>query len=351
MADIFISYKREDRQSAERLASALHQLGFDVWWDFELLSGDRYRNVIRAVIDQCRAAIVLWSAKAVESDFVMDEATYAKSQGKLCPARIDDVQLPFGFGQIHTDDLSHWEGELSHQGFANLVRAVEERVGRKGRLGAAPQSTEGQASAAELEAFKAAQIANNTPALQAFLRAHPRGAFAGFVRDQLASVDAVRPAPPDPPAHAREAAVAAKPAPAGAVRASVIFFVLAFAVTQLWSIPALWEPLGKVAFYLPGAGDQWQFGLPDAVAVFLCGFGGAYAAKACGRASIGPALAFAGLNLFVTIAIAYLSVALGLATLNGGLAFDLAVNSLPIILTAAAALMWTKAQSSRRGRS
>ena len=75
MADIFISYKREERRLAERLSIALEQLGFDVWWDFELLSGDRYRNVIRAVIDQCSAAIVLWSKLSVDSDFVMDEAT------------------------------------------------------------------------------------------------------------------------------------------------------------------------------------------------------------------------------------------------------------------------------------
>ncbi len=40
MADVFISYKREDRELAERLAHALEQLGFDVWWDFDLLAGD-----------------------------------------------------------------------------------------------------------------------------------------------------------------------------------------------------------------------------------------------------------------------------------------------------------------------
>ena len=55
MADVFISYKREDRQTAERISIALEQLGFDVWWDFELLSGDKYRNVIRALhLEICR---------------------------------------------------------------------------------------------------------------------------------------------------------------------------------------------------------------------------------------------------------------------------------------------------------
>ena len=190
MADIFISYKREDRPFAERLSIALEQLGFDVWWDFELLSGDRYRKVIRAVIDQCPAAIVLWSERAVESDFVLDEASHALRLGKLCPARIDGVPLPFGFGQSHTDDLATWEGELSHPGFQALVRAIEARVGRKGRLGAAAHNPASQAATAELESFKAAQIAGNASAMRAFLASFPRGQFAQFVRGQLETIEA-----------------------------------------------------------------------------------------------------------------------------------------------------------------
>ena len=140
MADVFISYKREDRGTAQRLADALEQLGFDVWWDLDLLAGDEYRNVIRAVIDQCSAAIVLWSTRSIESDFVMDEASHAKRKGKLCPALIDNVDLPFGFGQTHADDLTGWSGELTHAGFQALVRSLETRIGRKARLGAARRS-------------------------------------------------------------------------------------------------------------------------------------------------------------------------------------------------------------------
>ncbi len=68
MADLFISYKREDRQFAERLSIALEQLGFDVWWDFDLMSGDRFRRVIEKVIDECSAAIVLWSNCRAKAD-------------------------------------------------------------------------------------------------------------------------------------------------------------------------------------------------------------------------------------------------------------------------------------------
>ena len=201
MADVFISYKREDRELAERLAHALEQLGFDVWWDFDLLAGDKYRRVIREVIDKCSAAIVLWSGKSVESDFVMDEASHAKNRGKLCPARIDEVDLPFGFGQTHTDDLIGWDGELTHAGFQGLVRSLETRVGRKAKLGAVRRSAESQAANTELEAFQAAQLAGNVAALKAFLKEHPRGTFASFVRGQIETMEpqAVEPSASRPP--------------------------------------------------------------------------------------------------------------------------------------------------------
>jgi hypothetical protein len=162
MADIFISYKREDKAIAERLSIALEQLGFDVWWDLNLISGQPYRGAIRAVIDQCKAAIVMWSTNSVESEFVMDEASYAHRLGKLCPTRIDGVELPMGFGQTHTVDLSDWNGELSHTDFQSLVRAVEDRVGRKGKLGSGRRTPEAEAGAAELEAFSRAR---NMPAM------------------------------------------------------------------------------------------------------------------------------------------------------------------------------------------
>lgn len=219
MADVFISYKREDRAVAQRLAGALAQLGFEVWWDLELLAGDKFRKVIREVIDQCGAAIVLWSAKSVDSDFVIDEAGHALRRGRLCPVRIDAVELPFGFGQTHADDLSGWDGELTHAGFQALVRALEARTGRKARLGAGPRSAEMQALSAELQEFQAAQLAGGVAALRAFVELHPRGAFAAFVRGQIESMqaDAASALPAaarhTPPAHAPAAAPLAQARP------------------------------------------------------------------------------------------------------------------------------------------
>jgi hypothetical protein len=193
MADLFISYKREDRRVAERLSIALEQLGFDVWWDFELLSGDGFRKIIERVIDECSTTIVLWSELSRESTFVVDEATYSREQDKLCPARIDDCRLPLGFGGDHVVDLRGWEGEMSHDGLQGLIRAVEAKTGKKARLGAKPRGQDEEAHFAEMEAFKAAEAAGNVSALQSFLRDFPRGSFANFVRGQLETMGAEAP--------------------------------------------------------------------------------------------------------------------------------------------------------------
>jgi hypothetical protein len=193
MADLFISYKREDRRVAERLSIALEQLGFDVWWDFELLSGDGFRKIIERVIDECSTTIVLWSELSRESTFVVDEATYSREQNKLCPARIDDCRLPLGFGGDHVVDLRGWEGEMGHDGLQGLIRAVEAKTGKKARLGAKPRGQDEEAHFAEMEAFKAAEAAGNVSALQSFLRDFPRGSFANFVRGQLETMGAEAP--------------------------------------------------------------------------------------------------------------------------------------------------------------
>lgn len=49
MADIFLSYAREDRASAERIAQALAGLGYDVWWDPDIPAGPSYTQVIEQV--------------------------------------------------------------------------------------------------------------------------------------------------------------------------------------------------------------------------------------------------------------------------------------------------------------
>ena len=54
MADIFISYSREDREWVAKLADALQAEGYSVWWDWDLLVGKRYRETIETELQVSR---------------------------------------------------------------------------------------------------------------------------------------------------------------------------------------------------------------------------------------------------------------------------------------------------------
>ncbi len=66
MTDIFISYSRSDQQWVAKLAKALEDVGYSVWWDTQLLAGDDFHRTIPAVLEEAHCAIVVWSQVSVE---------------------------------------------------------------------------------------------------------------------------------------------------------------------------------------------------------------------------------------------------------------------------------------------
>ncbi|WP_114968883.1 toll/interleukin-1 receptor domain-containing protein [Rhodoferax ferrireducens] len=125
--DVFISYAREDRPLAEQLAHALSASGLQVWWDRDLTAGSEFTAVIEAQLLGATVVIVLWSAESVRSSFVRDESSRALKLGKLLPVRIEDIELPLGFGQLHTLDLLDWDGDADDETFQQLLREVRQR--------------------------------------------------------------------------------------------------------------------------------------------------------------------------------------------------------------------------------
>jgi hypothetical protein len=110
MADIFISYARQDRALAESLARDLTHQGYTVWWDAELVGADDFYEAILEALRQAKAAIVIWSKASAKSRFVRDEARFAMHLQKLITVRapnLDFLEIPFGFQGQHTDDVSN----------------------------------------------------------------------------------------------------------------------------------------------------------------------------------------------------------------------------------------------------
>jgi formylglycine-generating enzyme required for sulfatase activity len=130
LADIFISYAREDLEHARKLAQALEARGWSVWWDRRLKGGQEIHAVINAALAEARCVVVLWSRHSVPSRWVIGEANTGWDRSILVPARIDEVPLPVPFNQIHTPSLRHWDGSEGHPGLQALIDGVLEIFGQ-----------------------------------------------------------------------------------------------------------------------------------------------------------------------------------------------------------------------------
>ena len=127
MADIFISYAREDVAWVEKLNRALEAQGYRVWWDRDLTTGARYLKETEAQLREARATVVVWSKISVNSHWVADEAALARDLGRLVPISKDGTMPPLGFGQYQATDFSRWNGGAGEP-LSVLLKALAERT-------------------------------------------------------------------------------------------------------------------------------------------------------------------------------------------------------------------------------
>lgn len=122
---LFISYSHEDKPTAKQLAEALSQRGYEVFWDAKIPTGETFDTFIFENLQGSNAVIVLWSKNSVSSDYVKEEAEYAKNRRRLVPLNIDGTELPFGFTRIQATDISGWHGAMQDQRWQTVVNAIE----------------------------------------------------------------------------------------------------------------------------------------------------------------------------------------------------------------------------------
>jgi WD40 repeat protein len=92
LADIFISYSQGSPEATQELALDLTSKDYTVWFDSRLLPMDVFWKVIRDEIKASKAVIVIWSPRAVDSEWVYAEAKMAHEMKKLICVRTPDVQ-------------------------------------------------------------------------------------------------------------------------------------------------------------------------------------------------------------------------------------------------------------------
>lgn len=121
---VFLSYAREDQSFAENLIAALEGKGFRVWWDGLISGGDQYSEKIEQALSDADAVVVLWSERSKRSQWVRDEAGYARDHDRLVPVSIDGTEAPLGFRQLNRVNLNGWNGKASSPQFAQLCQSI-----------------------------------------------------------------------------------------------------------------------------------------------------------------------------------------------------------------------------------
>lgn len=140
MADIFISYAREDADDAGRLAAALQEAGYSSWWDRKLTSGSRYLKETEAELKASKVVLVIWSKASVESHWVADEAAVGRDENRLLAITFDGSMPPLGFRQFQVTDFSHWKNGANEPPFQNLIGGLSRLARPAGESMPRPQS-------------------------------------------------------------------------------------------------------------------------------------------------------------------------------------------------------------------
>ena len=139
MADVFISYNREDQNRARAIAGALEAEGLSVWWDSNLRAGQSYDEVTEKNLREAGAVVVLWSKRSVNSKWVRAEATIGERCSTLVPAMIDECDRPLRFELVQTADLINWRGDRNDANWRAFVHDIQAAIGHHGS--AAPQQS------------------------------------------------------------------------------------------------------------------------------------------------------------------------------------------------------------------
>jgi adenylate cyclase len=131
MADVFVSYARNDKARVAPVVAAIEAAGLSVWWDPEITPGQEFDGQIEAEMLAAAAVMVVWTPTSVVSRWVRGEAREAADRGILVPVRFEGARLPMDVRAIHTTDLDSWAEDRDSAPFQELLRALNAMIGRQ----------------------------------------------------------------------------------------------------------------------------------------------------------------------------------------------------------------------------
>lgn len=131
MAEVVISYSREDRERIALIARQLEAIGVDVWFDRKIPAGRSFNQVILEEIRKSKVVLVCWSPLAVASKWVNAEATEADENNIYLPIKIAECKVGLPFNRLQTEDLAHWNGDPQDPVWLKIVDRIAHMTGRE----------------------------------------------------------------------------------------------------------------------------------------------------------------------------------------------------------------------------
>lgn len=132
MADIFISYSRNDRERCTAIRDILTSLKVSVWFDAGIGAGSSFDREIEREIDAAKALLVLWSEESVESDWVRNEARTGKERSGLIAVQLRPCTLPLEFRSVQAEVLSEDAEGTDDPVWLGILERIGELLDRKG---------------------------------------------------------------------------------------------------------------------------------------------------------------------------------------------------------------------------
>lgn len=144
MAQIFLSYAREDEARVRPLVAALEGRGWTVFWDRRIPVGQTWRAYIGRGLEDAKCVIVAWSRDATRSRWVTEEADEGQKRGILIPVLLDPIEPPIGFRSLQAADLSNWVPHQHSAAFEQLLcdigTLIDNNIPTEGRSVGHPRS-------------------------------------------------------------------------------------------------------------------------------------------------------------------------------------------------------------------
>src|SRR5262245_44786523 len=111
MVDVFISYKREERDAVRIIAERLRAMAREGWCDGDVTISPSLGAEVAAKLAGAQCGLVCWPPAAIASEWVRGEAALAHGEEKLVACFLEPTKLLPPFNLQQTEDLMRWAGQ------------------------------------------------------------------------------------------------------------------------------------------------------------------------------------------------------------------------------------------------